>query len=254
VTDAPHRLFVSIHDVSPAFEREVDQLAERLIRRWGSARMTMLVVPDHWDRAPIRPGSPFAGRLRHWRELGIEMFLHGWNHRDDKVHHGFAAFKARHMTAGEGEFLGLGEAEARLRLVRGKKLIEDITGEPVLGFVAPAWLYSKGSRVALRETGFQIAEDHMRVWSPAARDAVLAQGPVITWASRSRARRASSLLAAHLLRATLKNHPDVRIGLHPGDVTSTRLIANIDRTLAHFDRHIPSRYADLLISGCQACA
>lgn len=243
---AVQRLLVSIHDVSPAFEREVDQLAERVSRTMGSTQMTMLVVPDHWGRAPIRAGSPFAGRLRRWCEMGIEMFLHGWCHRDDAVHSGWAAFKARYMTAGEGEFLSLGKATAHNRLVRGRKLIEDITGEAVHGFVAPAWLYSDGARTALRETGFRIAEDHMRVWSPAAGDAVLAKGPVITWASRSRARRISSLLAARYLRASLRHHQAVRIGVHPGDVTSQRLLASIDSTLAAFGRHVPSRYADLL--------
>lgn len=246
MTEAMQRLFVSIHDVSPAFEREVDQLAERLSRTMGSTQMTMLVVPDHWGRAPIRPGSPFAGRLRRWRELGIEMFLHGWCHRDDVAHSGWAAFKARYMTAGEGEFLGLGKATAQNRLVRGRKLLEDITGESVLGFVAPAWLYSDGARAALRETGFRIAEDHVRVWSPAAGDAVLASGPVITWASRSRARRIGSLLAARFLRSSLRHDQAVRIGVHPGDVSSKRLLASIERTLSRFDRHIPSRYADLL--------
>jgi len=244
--DSPHRLLVSIHDVSPPFEREVDQLAERLSRAMPSMRMTMLVVPDHWNRAPIRPGSPFAGRLRRWRELGIEMFLHGWCHRDDMAHRGWTGIKARHMTAGEGEFLGLEQAEAHRRLIRGRQLIEDITGEAVQGFVAPAWLYSEAARAALRETGFRIAEDHMRVWSPAARDAVLATGPVITWASRSPMRLASSLVAARVLRSAMRNHPTVRIGVHPGDVSSDRLLASIDRTVARFADHVPSRYADLL--------
>ena len=46
-------------------------------------RFAMLVVPNHWGDAPIIPGSNFASKLRAWADLGIEMFLHGFFHRDD---------------------------------------------------------------------------------------------------------------------------------------------------------------------------
>ena len=50
------------------------------------SRLAMLVVPNHWGDAPIVPGSPFATRLRAWADAGIEMFLHGFFHRDDARH------------------------------------------------------------------------------------------------------------------------------------------------------------------------
>ena len=59
-------------------------------------------------------------------------------------------------------------------------------------------------------------------------------------------RLASSLVAARVLRSALRNHLTVRIGVHPGDVSSDRLLASIDRTVARFADHVPSRYADLL--------
>ena len=241
------RLLSSIHDVSPRFETEVDQLSERIVAATGSARMALLAIPDHWGSAPIRPGTPFATRLRRWSETGGEVFLHGWFHRDTATHRGLAKFKARHMTAGEGEFLGLSRAEAQDRLGRGKALLEDIIGQPVRGFVAPAWLYSPGARAALRDLGFDLAEDHRHVWSPARADRRLAGGTVITWASRSRARRWSSLAAAAVLRRGLRAASVVRVGVHPGDVRSPALLRSIDctlRTLAN-DR-LPASYASLL--------
>ena len=96
------RLLASIHDVSPRFEREVDQLLAHLYPHVGE-RLAMLVVPDHWGAAPLTPA--FKARLRAWSDRGVEMFVHGWFHRDTSAHAGTAAFKARHMTAGEGEFL-----------------------------------------------------------------------------------------------------------------------------------------------------
>ncbi len=111
-------------------------------RRLGSARFAMLVVPDHWSGSPIAGNKAFAARLRGWADAGVEMFLHGFTHRDDAP----AGFKARHLTASEGEFLSLTEAEAARRLREGRAIVEDAIGRPVAGFIAPAWLYGEGAR------------------------------------------------------------------------------------------------------------
>ena len=236
------RLFASIHDVSPRFEGQVDRLLDHLAPHVGR-RLAMLVVPDHWSSAPITPA--FAARLRGWADEGIEMFVHGWTHRDDSRHARAAAgFKAKHMTAGEGEFLGLDHADALRRMRRGKALVEDITGRAATGFIAPAWLYSDGARAALADAGFALAEDHARVWQPGG--AVVARGPVITWASRTRMRQWSSLAAAGALRHALQPTRNVRIAVHPGDTTVPALLASITATFAAFARHRPSAYADLL--------
>jgi predicted deacetylase len=235
------RLLASIHDVSPRFESEVDRLCARLAPHVGT-RLAMLVVPDHWNGAPVTPA--FAARLRGWSDAGIEMFVHGWSHRDDAAHRGTAALKARHMTAGEGEFLGLDRAEAVARMRRGKAVVEDATGRAAAGFIAPAWLYSDGARAALEEVGFALAEDHARVWRPGG--ATVARGPVITWASRSRARQLSSLAAAAVLRRALQPTATVRIAVHPGDTGVSALLDSITTTFAAFRRHRPAAYADLL--------
>lgn len=239
------RLLLSIHDVSPAFEGEVDALADRFETLTGGRRYAMLVVPDHWNRAPIRAGTPFATRLRGWADAGVEMFVHGWSHLDDMEHSGADAWRAKRMTAGEGEFLGLPLDEALARMRRGKDLIEGIIGRPAAGFIAPAWLYSDGAKMALAEAGFALAESHGRVWQPAG-DRTLASGPVITWASRTVPRQWSSLLASAVLRPVLQPASVVRLAVHPGDTRVPRLLASIDRTVRAFTRrHVPSAYADL---------
>lgn len=205
----------------------------------------MLVVPDHWSGAPIRPGSPFATRLRRWADEGVEMMLHGFTHRDDSNHEGSAnRLRAGLMTAGEGEFLGLSRAEAADRIGRGRALVEDVIGRPIDGFVAPAWLYGEGALEALADSAIPVAEDHLRVWSPAT-GRQLSRGPVITWASRSRWRLASSLLAA----AALRHAPlgVLRIGVHPPDVRHPALVNSIGKTFATALRsRRPGRYFDLL--------
>ncbi len=244
---AQRRLLASIHDVGPRFESEVDRLLEALGPHVGR-RIAMLVVPNHWGENPIAPGSPFATKLRKWAEADLEIFLHGYFHRDAAVHSwGADRLRARWMTAGEGEFLSLDQHEAAARVVRGRDLLEDITGRPIAGFVAPAWLYGRGATEALQDCGIGIAEDHWQVWSPRS-GAVLSRSPVITWASRTPARLQLSLLAA----ATLRRVParDLRIGVHPPDAHAPLLLKSIEKTfgIAAQGRR-PAAYSELLDVG-----
>lgn len=239
-------LLASIHDVGPRHEREVDQLAEQLSRILGGPKFAMLVVPDHWGEAPLAANPAFRRRLRNWADLGVEMFVHGWFHKDLSDHSGAAAFKAKHMTAGEGEFLGLSREEAGRRMADGRKLIEDTIGRPAAGFIAPAWLYGEGARGALIDNGFALAEDHLKVWEPTSGN-VLAKGPVITWASRTVSRQLSSRFFAGLARSFLHPQKVMRIAVHPGDTTVPALIDSIEATYTAFAARRPAgRYADLL--------
>jgi predicted deacetylase len=237
-------LLASIHDVSPRFDSEINALVDLLQPHVGN-RIAMLVVPNHWGDAPIVRGSPFAARLRSWADDGFEIFLHGYFHRDERRHARPAEqLKARLMTAREGEFLGLSQAEAGARIADGAALLEDIIGKPPAGFVAPAWLYGQGSLDALVAAKMAIAEDHLRVWSPATGEQ-LARGPVITWASRTRLRLASSLAAAAALRRAPMQV--LRVGVHPPDVRHPALVRSIDKTLrVGSRRRIAAAYSDLL--------
>jgi predicted deacetylase len=221
-------LLASLHDVSPRFEGECERLLD-LLRAFVGYRIALLVVPNHWGDAPIVARSPFAARLREWADSGCEIFLHGFYHRDE-ARHGSAAdrLRASVMTAGEGEFLGLSRTEAATRIAEGRALLEDLIGRPVDGFVAPAWLYGPGALEAMKDSSIAMAEDHLRVWSPKS-GKLLARGPVITWASRTRLRLATSLAAAAALRhASLKV---LRVGVHPPDIRHPALVRSIETTL-----------------------
>lgn len=248
---ARRRLLASIHDVGPRFAHEVGQLHDLFVRLLDGHRFAMLVVPDHWGVAPLAGAPEFRRRLREWSDAGVEMFVHGWFHRDYAAHSGFDRFRARAMTASEGEFLGLSRDIAAQRMADGKALIEDIIGKPAAGFIAPAWLYGTGAMEALAASGFALAEDHMRVWQPAS-GRVLARGPVITWASRSRARQLSSLAVAGVARWALHGLGTARIAVHPGDTGVPRLMRSIEATVTAFARRrATGRYADLAAPAVQ---
>ncbi|WP_380783654.1 DUF2334 domain-containing protein [Sphingomonas sp. R86520] len=241
------RLIVSIHDVSPTFAVPIAMLAERIEAILGGPRFAMLVVPDHWGAARLDRDPGFGRRLREWADAGVEMFLHGWFHRDASAHQRTArALKAKYMTAGEGEFLGLDADEAENRMRAGRDMVEQAIGRPVAGFIAPAWLYGPGAHAALKACDFALAEDHFRVWQPRT-GAIVARGPVVTWASRSPARTASSLAVAAVARTMPDWMPTMRVAVHPGDVTKDSLLTSIDRTLRTLaERRTVSRYADLV--------
>ena len=240
-------VLLSIHDVSPRFESEVDALADKFSAVAGQ-RFAMLVVPNHWGDAPIVPGSAFAKKLRAWSDSGIEIFLHGFFHGADAIPAGFAnRLRGRVMTAGEGEFLGLDTTEAVRRIGEGRALLEDVTGRAITGFIAPAWLYGNGAIDALERCGIDIAENHQRVWSPRS-GRVLARGPVVTWASRSRTRLVLSLMAAPIVRQLPMQV--LRIGVHPPDVHHPALVRSIDATLASaMRRRRAASYSELLRQG-----
>jgi uncharacterized protein len=239
----PRRLLLSIHDVGPKFEAQVDVLADRLTRLLDGPRFAMLVVPDHWGQAPLSGAAAYQAKLRCWSDAGVEMFVHGWSHRDDSQEPGFSQ---KYMTAGEGEFAALGAAEAGRRMEAGRDVVEQAIGRSAAGFIAPAWLYSESARTAAAQAGFALAEDHMRIWEPVS-GKVLARGPVITWASRSKARIASSLAFSALARQALHVLPTVRIAVHPGDAGVPALLKSIDATVLRFARaRAAGRYADLL--------
>ena len=173
-------LLASIHDVSPRFESEVDALLICL-RPYVGERLTLLVVPNHWADAPIVPGSPIRGAASQMGGSGIEIFLHGYYHRDE-------ARPWRRCETGSGAphdrrrrrvLRPFDERRRRPHSVMGRSLLEDITGRPNRWIRRSGWLYGEGAREAMIECAIPLAEDHLRVWSPAS-GAQLAWGPVIT--------------------------------------------------------------------------
>lgn len=242
------RLLASIHDVSPKFVPEVERLLAALEPHVGR-RLAMLVVPNHWGDAPIAGDRAFQRRLRAWADEGIEIFAHGWYHRcDTPPETARDRWRGKHMTAGEGEFVGLDRAVANGRIQAALSLIGDIIGRAPTGFIAPAWLYSPGAKAALADAGVAVAEDHLRVWSPVTGER-LAWGPVVTWASRSPRRLASSLAFARISRTLLRAQRNLRIAVHPGDAHVPAILESVDATFSAASFRTPARYAALLESG-----
>lgn len=213
------------------------------------AAWAMLVVPEFHRKWPIAGDRRFGAWLRGRAEAGCEMFLHGMFHVKHPSQSGSEGWRERHLTAGEGEFASLPEPQARARMADGRKLMEDIIGRPLAGFIAPAWLYGEGARRAVSAEGFAIAEDHFRVWSPRS-GATLARGPVVTYASRSPGRIRSSLIWSRAATTLLAPLPTVRLAVHPHDTDAPELLAEAARAVRVFSgTRALGRYGDLLGHG-----
>lgn len=243
----PRRLLASIHDVAPLHAARLDRLVPLVEEAVGPGRYALLVVPDFHRQSLLTADPRFGRRVRAWSDAGCEIFLHGFTHLDESRHVGAAArWKAKRMTAGEGEFLGLSTRDAEMRITEGRDMIEQLIGRPVAGFVAPAWLYGEDSIAALAAQNIRMIEDHFRVWNPQ-NSITFARGPVVTYASRSPSRIASSILWSRIATKLLARAATVRFAVHPHDVDSPRLVREIARALAAFAHsHRPSAYRDLM--------
>lgn len=242
------RIIVCVHDVSPKHTERLARIDALLAELGVGARYSMLVVPDFWGEWPLDEHPAFCEWLRERADAGVEMLLHGFYHQDRSEHDSAVdRLKATVMTAREGEFLGLSYAEARERILAGRKLLEGILGRAVDGFVAPAWLYSEGTREALRDLTFNVAEDHLSVWIP--RDErVVHRSPVVSYASRDKRRIVGSLVWSRAASALLAPLPVVRHAIHPHDFDVDALVNEIERSLRGFlRRRSPMSYGELAV-------
>ncbi|MBN2194531.1 MAG: polysaccharide deacetylase family protein [Polyangiaceae bacterium] len=227
---------IAIHDVSPAWEPEIDA-ALKLCARFG-AKPALLVVPDYHARWPLREHASFTARLRALAEAGHEVLLHGYFHQarteplastgEDGRPRGFQRFFAqRVVSAGEAEFSDLSRSEANERLDQGLTAL-GAAGLTPSGFVPPAWSMPAWVHELLRNRGFRYTEDHLFVYDPTTyhrRPSV-----VLNFASRTPARMWSSVAFCRVGRMARRLAP-TRIALHPGDFRVPRLVREAESLL-----------------------
>lgn len=226
------RLVLSVHDVTPRHFEALRAIDAMLAELGVGSRYSMLVVPDFWSAWPLEDHPDFTEWLRGREAAGVEMILHGYYHRDDRSHRGSSSrLRARLMTAGEGEFLGLGYADAAERIRAGRTMLDSVLANPVEGFVAPAWLYSEATKNVLRDQGFEFAEDHWSVWSPSQNDRTVFRSPVISYSSRTRTKVATSWLWSRASTLVLGRSRVVRQAIHPHDLDSRAIVAELRRAL-----------------------
>ena len=241
-------LICCVHDVTPRHFARLRAI-DALLKHVGlQGKYSMLVVPDFWNQWDLKDHPQFSQWIRARMREGVEILLHGYNHQDETQYNSsrkIERWKATHMTAKESEFLGLSYSEAVQKLENGQQKLEQEFGIRATGFVAPAWLYSKGAKQALSDQGFFIAENQFHVWNPVTKE-ILNRTPVISYASRTKSKIATSLLWSRLALHLLKRTKLVRFAIHPHDLDSFLLQTEILRALKKLTlRRKPIFYRDL---------
>ncbi|MBE3588553.1 MAG: polysaccharide deacetylase family protein [Thermoanaerobacteraceae bacterium] len=210
---------VSLHDVSPVFAAEMKYLVD-FIRGLGVSRGTILVVPDFHGCSPLIPGSPFVTWLDSLASGGWEMVLHGLTHKEPagresrRENNPFRYMVSRWYTSGEGEFYRLSGREARERVERGLAILKGCGIEPA-GFIAPAWLLSKGSYQILKQFPFAFTTTLAGIHD--LRTGSFYPVPAVSFSSRSPVRVNLSRLFVPLLAGLAGSREMVRLVLHPAD-------------------------------------
>lgn len=221
-------LLASLHDVAPVHLERLRR-AEAVLHELGVTRATCLLVPDFHGRGPADRDEAFVAWCRGPHPFSVRWALHGYTHRDDLggARTPVERWKARHLTGGEGEFLSRNAAELAGRLERGRAVFRGVLGAEPAGFVAPAWLHTGALPPLLRRAGFTWMEDRGAVLGLASGRRVPA--PVITWATRTPLRRATSAWGTPLLLRLHRARPLLRLAVHPFDFDHPRTVASIRR-------------------------
>ena len=214
-------LSVVLHDVSPeswAIYRDFIDAVDAM----GHVPLTLLVVPDFHHQFQLDRFPDFRNAIERRIARGDEVVLHGYFHNDDSpLRSNPWNLFMRSIYTHEGEFYSLDEMRAAERLERGLELFSRYQW-PVSGFVAPAWLMSKGTKAALGNlpltytsslTGLYRLPD----WKPL-------DAPTLVWSSHSAWRRLASRYWNRLSLAHSLYSPMLRLGLHPADMCHTGIV------------------------------
>lgn len=239
------KLHLSVHDVSPAHESTLRKIHSAL-EQLGIVRYSMLVVPDHHGKWPLEDFPEFCGWLGQLAENGVEIVLHGCRHEGDIEELNLPdRIRSRLFTRNEGEFLGLGEESAEKLLTAGRSTLKKALDIEVNSFVAPGWLYSTGTSMALRKTGFAFSENRWRIWDPSTGKTIV-WAPVVNYAGGSPLKRCLAAFWVKVSGIVLAGSKTVRFAIHPCDFENhTVKKAIIERLKVFLRRRVPVSYKEL---------
>ena len=225
-------VLVSVHDVSPAHEERV-RLIMSFLSNLGVSQGALLIIPNYRRRWLCTDHPAWCQFITGCSKQGWELVLHGYSHLDEGPRNTLGwldRFKAQHLTAGEGEFLTIGEVEAAARIERGRAILKQAFALSPIGFVPPAWLCSAPALKALKESGLRFSENHLFIQDLQYNRKIFS--PAVTWASRTPMRKQLSIVWARVTTPLYRPLNTLRVALHPGDFEHPSLVESIRQMLS----------------------
>jgi predicted deacetylase len=213
-------LIVSLHDVAPSkaelCRRWLDEL-ERL-----DVRASLLVVPGLWNGQTLQSAPHFVEWLKAAQSRGHEIVLHGYCHSVDPSfrHSPVRGFIGKLLGRGCEEFWSLPFTEAKRRLQLGVDALR-VHGFSPRGFVAPGWLMSPDTYLALKSIGFEYTTTHYGIITVSD----LTSTRVITLSQRPQSILSKMGIAVNYVASTafIKSKKDFRLAVHPNDLINKRV-------------------------------
>jgi predicted deacetylase len=233
------RVAVAIHDVEPGTFERVAAIRQWLLAR-GIDRTTLLVVPA----ARLHPFDSVRPELADWLRGRVAdgdcVAQHGLRHLRTHAAGPLGSVHARLAGGRSAEFAGLDSDATAAAVETGLRLLARAGLRP-LGFVAPAYLYTRPLRGELA-TRFSWWADLWAVCT-SGRDLPV---PALSLGTSSLLRRATSpvLLKARAARAGAV----MRLDLHPADFDHAGHVATIDQVLARAVGRATVTYDELVAS------
>lgn len=127
---AAMRFIICIHDVTPAYEREIRRMIRDLAPIAGR-RLTLGIVPDWHGLWPLGRHVEYCSFVS---ESADELLLHGCHHQRR-----VGAGPVTYLTGGSDEMNGLDGDATRHTVERAQSIFADAFGQHARGFIAPAW-------------------------------------------------------------------------------------------------------------------
>lgn len=212
---AEQSVLLVLHDVAPQTWADYRPFVEA-VDALGNVPATWLVVPDFHHRNSLDRHDDFRRLLDSRVARGDELTLHGYYHCDDQpAPRTPKDWFMRRIYTHEGEFYRLSEDQALSRLADGIELFQRHDW-PLHGFVAPAWLMSRGTRQALRQLPLTYTSDPQHFYRLP--DFTAIEAPGLVWSARSAWRRGVSKALSNRRAQRWQSAPVIRLGLHPVDM------------------------------------
>lgn len=210
-------LIISIHDFTPKLAAKALKIIDTLAAS-GVDKTSILVVPNYHRSYPLEDFPQELHSLKKLQEKGHEVVLHGYDHQGKKEpwRRPLSAIISRIYTRGEGEFFKLNKEQVERRLKRGKELFDKLALSPA-GFVAPAWLYSKGVARQLKQLGFSYYTDRFSL-IPLQKDNAKVRAKAIVFSHSKPWRVLLSTIYCRVLAKLQKKQQLVRLAIHPPDI------------------------------------
>ena len=209
-------LIVSIHDVAPETLPRVREVVAKL-EAWGVTRFCLLVVPNYHETGPLHEHSEAVHWLHERERRGDEIVLHGYSHSRprQKTDTALDLLATEFCSKNEAEFYRLSADAAAAKFRQAAEILERAGFAPQ-GFVAPSWIFSRGTVRALKERGFRYMARRSGLIDFANHTRI--RSTCCVWSTWAPIRGALSPFWVRLILRRLRRKPVLRVDVHPPDL------------------------------------